>query len=123
MPIKANAAEKALKLAKAAYEANKPQEAIAYYAQAISIDPNRAKTYNDRGAAYDNLGDYDRAIADYNLALEINPNDDGLAYRNRGAAYYKLGDYDNAVKDAHKALEFGDYELFQFLTQEKILRD
>jgi len=48
--------------------------AIADYTQAIRIDPNYASAYNNRGSAYSNKNDYDRAIADYEAALRINPN-------------------------------------------------
>jgi tetratricopeptide (TPR) repeat protein len=34
-----------------------------------------AEAYLDRGVAYGGKGDYDRAIADFEAALRINPND------------------------------------------------
>ena len=49
-------------------------------------------------------GDYDRAIADYNKALELDPKD-ATAYNNRGYAYRQKGDYDKAIADYDKALE------------------
>jgi tetratricopeptide (TPR) repeat protein len=38
------------------------------------LDPNNVRAYNERGRAYFNKDDYDRAIADYTQALKINPN-------------------------------------------------
>ena len=35
---------------------------------------NLSAYYNNRGTAYDNKGDYDRAIQDYNEAIHLNPN-------------------------------------------------
>jgi tetratricopeptide (TPR) repeat protein len=48
--------------------------------------------------------DYPAAIADYNQAIEINPND-AEAYSNRGNAYIDLKDYQRAIADFTKAIE------------------
>ncbi|MFM6201893.1 MAG: tetratricopeptide repeat protein, partial [Dolichospermum sp.] len=50
------------------------------------------------------LGDKHGAIADYNIALEINP-DKADAYYNRGEIGYELGDKFNAIEDFKKAAE------------------
>ena len=47
---------------------------------------------------------YERAIADFNKAIEINL-DDADAYNNRGEAYRHKGDYDQAIADFDKAIE------------------
>jgi Flp pilus assembly protein TadD len=59
--------------------------------------------YNNRGIAYADKRDYDRAIADYNQAIRLNPN--SSAYNNRGAAYYNKGNKTQAWADYNKALE------------------
>ena len=59
---------------------------------------------NNRGLAYADKEDYDRAIADYDKALELDPKD-ATAYNNRGFTYDKKGDYDKAIADYNKALE------------------
>ena len=53
---------------------------------------------------YDDLGQYEKAILDYNKAIEINPHDKE-AYVNRGANYSDLGQYEKAILDYNKALE------------------
>ncbi|MFM6306238.1 SUMF1/EgtB/PvdO family nonheme iron enzyme, partial [Planktothrix sp.] len=42
--------------------------------------PNYAEAYNNRGNAYYKLGEYEKAIADYNSCLALNPNLPGVAH-------------------------------------------
>jgi tetratricopeptide (TPR) repeat protein len=62
------------------------------------------EAYKNRGYAYDAKGDFDRAIADFTKAIEINPKD-ADAYKNRGYAYDAKGDFDRAIADFTKAIE------------------
>ena len=57
-----------------------------------------------RGQAYYESGEYHKAIAEYNKAIELNPNL-GLAYFNRAYAYGEIGKYDEAIADYSKAIE------------------
>jgi len=45
--------------------------AVSAFAQ---IEPKTAEEYLNRGDTYFNQNEYDKAIADYNAALRINPN-------------------------------------------------
>ena len=63
-----------------------------------------AKFYYKQGIEKIKLGDYRGAIADYNKAIELNP-DDAAFYFNRGSATNKLGDYQGAIADYTKAIE------------------
>ena len=65
-----------------------------------------AVTYLDRGNAKQKKGDLDGAMADYNHAIQLNPNY-GLAYRNRGNAKQKKGDSDGAIADFNRAIKLG----------------
>jgi tetratricopeptide (TPR) repeat protein len=64
---------------------------------------NRAMAYGNRGLAYRMKGDNDRAIADYNEAIRLEPSN-ALAYNNRGAAYARAGDFDRAISDYTEAI-------------------
>ncbi|MCZ6860392.1 MAG: tetratricopeptide repeat protein [Alphaproteobacteria bacterium] len=65
--------------------------------------PRRGILYFNRGAEYDALKQYHRAIQDYTSVLRLNPKDAG-AYYNRGADYYKLKQYHRAIQDFSGAL-------------------
>ena len=79
------------------------QEAIADYTQAITINPQYADAYYNRGVAKSALGDKAGAIADYNQAITINPQD-AKTYYNRGNAKFVLGDKAGAIADYNQAI-------------------
>jgi tetratricopeptide (TPR) repeat protein len=59
--------------------------------------------YNNRGTNNMLLGNYDRAIEDYDQALRLDPGY-ALSYYNRGDAYRRLGEYRQAIEDYDQAL-------------------
>ena len=58
--------------------------------------------YYNRGNAYDDKGDVDRAIADYTEAIRLDPKF-ALAYNNRGNAYKAKGNSGRARADFDQA--------------------
>ena len=79
-------------------------KAIERYSHAIKLNPNYAEAYNNRGMAYDNVGDIDGAIGDFNTAIQLNPND-AETYYNRGAVHVRKGDFANAIADFTKVIQ------------------
>ena len=63
-----------------------------------------APLYNDRGIAYDDEGDYDRAIADFSKAIALRP-DYAEAYNNRGTAYHRKANEAQAISDFSRAIQ------------------
>jgi tetratricopeptide (TPR) repeat protein len=57
-----------------------------------------------RGLAWAELREFDRAIADYNLALQADPENAG-AYLNRGMTRRTLKDYAGAMADYEQSLK------------------
>ena len=68
------------------------------------MGPKDIDAYNNRGVAYAKKGEYDKAITDYNKAIELNP-EYARAYYNRGNAYAEKGEHDKATADYNKAIE------------------
>ncbi len=81
--------------------------AIDYYTRCLKRGDlsirNQANFYTNRGLAYSNKGENDRAIADYDQALRLVPDYAGV-YNNRGLAYWRKGEYDRAIADYEQAL-------------------
>ena len=76
------------------------------------LDPEAlAITFNNRGVAYSELGDFDRAISDYGQALALTPGDATaiqnlrIAHIRRAAAAARLGERDAALADYDRAIE------------------
>ena len=63
-----------------------------------------AEAYLNRGATYSQKGEFDKAISNYNKAIELNPKF-AVAYLDRGFTYSKLGEDDRAISDYNKAIE------------------
>lgn len=59
--------------------------------------------YFARGKMYDEKGDHVNAVADYTMAIALDPKFP-RAYNNRGIIYGKHGDYDRALADFNRAL-------------------
>jgi tetratricopeptide (TPR) repeat protein len=62
-----------------------------------------AAALNNRGNAYQVNGDIDRAIADYDEAIQLDPNL-ADAFTGRGPAYRNKGDVDRAIVDYDQAI-------------------
>jgi tetratricopeptide (TPR) repeat protein len=63
-----------------------------------------ANVLNSRGMAQETLKNFEQAKADYNKAIEINP-EYGNAYNNRGNIKAEQADYKGAIKDYSRAIE------------------
>jgi protein O-mannosyl-transferase len=89
------------------YNRNKVwQNDVTLWNDASRKAPAKERSYDNRGNAYLNQGDLDRAISEYDKAIEINPGS-FLAYNNRAGAYLKKGDQAKALSDYGKAIELG----------------
>jgi tetratricopeptide (TPR) repeat protein len=65
--------------------------------QVIRRNKKAGWAYLHRGVAHEDKREYDRAVADYSKAIELDPSAD--AYYYRGSVYRKKGDFDRALAD------------------------
>ncbi len=74
------------------------EDAILAYDQAISLKPDLAEAYTNRGNVKVRLERHDDAITDYDEAIRLKPDDDKI-YSNRGVSKTELKRYDDAMAD------------------------
>ena len=90
----------------------------------MAIHPNSAIIRHNRAAVFHLQGQHERAIAEFNLILEMDP-DYGAAIYNRGLALLSIGDFAKAVADFARSVEFfpDDEEVQAKLDEAVALRD
>jgi len=84
------------------------EEAIAYYKKSIECFPT-AEAHTFLGWTYSFQGDYEAAIRECHVAIEVDP-DFGNPYNDIGAYLIELGRYEEAVPWLKKALQAKRYE-------------
>lgn len=81
-----------------------PQEQIAEYSRAISLDPKNFMLLMNRSNLFRLQGQFDNAIKDCNSAIALGPNM-SFAYANRGLCYEALNQTDRAISDFTQAIK------------------
>jgi tetratricopeptide (TPR) repeat protein len=76
----------------------------------------------NRGNAYAANGDLERALRDYDEAINLNPKNAG-AYVNRGLALARQGDVEGALKDYGQAITFNPQQWEAYFNRATELRD
>src|ERR1700722_760687 len=78
-------------------------DGIAACSRLIVASPRNASAFVSRGFAYNNKGDYDRAITDMNEAIRLDPKNPS-PFNNSGFAYAEKRDYDRAIAGYSEAI-------------------
>jgi tetratricopeptide (TPR) repeat protein len=81
--------------------------AIAKFNEVLQHDPQNFGAALNRGLAHEKLQQYDQALQDYDLALQIVPAF-GMAYHYRGHVYAKRHDDERAIAEYDQALRCVD---------------
>ena len=84
------------------FNAQRYDEAITFYKQAIALDPSSIDANYDLGVTYGKKGMLDESIAAYERVLVIDPNH-AQAHNNLGSAYDRKGIADKAHSAYQKA--------------------
>lgn len=87
--------------------AKQPQLALEAFSKAIALHPDDvASDYINRGNAYDDANQFDKAMADYDTALKLKP-DEGEIFYNRGITYEHQKMFEKARAEFIAAYQHG----------------
>jgi tetratricopeptide (TPR) repeat protein len=96
---------------------SKPDDGIAACTRQIAsgrwTGHNLAISYYNRGIFWYDKDEPDKAIEDYNKAIELSPNY-ASAFNNRGNAWAAKGDLDRAIADYNRAIEIDGKDPFRW---------
>jgi tetratricopeptide (TPR) repeat protein len=87
------------------------EDAIQEYTKAIQQKPDYAEYYENRGLAYQALGEHQAAIDDFDKAYQLTRgvagahDDEADILSNRGSSYQGLGQYRRAIQDYDIAIQ------------------
>jgi tetratricopeptide (TPR) repeat protein len=91
--------------------------AIKYYTKAIELGYKPIQdTYRGRAYHYCEISKYEKAINDYDIILNIEP--DSYIYVARGVAKFELKKYEDAIKDFNMSIHLdkqGDWKSYVYL--------
>jgi tetratricopeptide (TPR) repeat protein len=82
------------------------REAIEQFDAALEADPTIARVYNDRGEAWYQMGEYERALSDFDKAVTLAP-ENSVHYINRANALMGLRRYADGKRDLVEARRRG----------------
>ncbi len=100
--------------------ANRLQDALANYDQALALDPNHAEALYRRGAVLWMLNRSEEALASTNRALALKPQFVEALY-NRGVMLRQLGHHDKALASLNKALSINPRHVDALINRAYIL--
>ncbi|WP_372371118.1 tetratricopeptide repeat protein [Candidatus Uabimicrobium sp. HlEnr_7] len=80
------------------------RNSLRYSSEQIQLNPTNALAYFNRGGLYTRIKEYEKALADYNKALELTSGYRDVHF-NRAILYTKMRKYNKALVDYSKAIE------------------
>ena len=80
---------------------------IADYSACIDLAPEHFRAWSNRGAAWQCLGDHDRAVADYTAAIRLQPSH-SASHHSRGVSREQLDQWEDAISDFTRALQLDE---------------
>ena len=78
--------------------------AINFYNEALSLNPNNVAAYTWRGNAFGSLRNFQNAIQDLSRAIQLDRNN-SVAYLGLGIAYYSVNNYLQAISALNSAIQ------------------
>ena len=101
----------------AAYHRNQVwKDEISLWSDVVSKSPKKIRPYNERGLAYFDKGEYDKALIDFTLAIGLN-RDYADGYYNRGLVYQNKGINDQAILNYTEAIRINPKYLKAYINR------
>ena len=97
------------------------KNSMSLWSHALTYGKPNTYAYNNRGAAYNELQQFDKAIIDFDKAIEMNPHD-ASSFNNRGFAFSQIDKNEQALKDFDKALEFDPFYYEVYINRGNVLK-
>jgi tetratricopeptide (TPR) repeat protein len=79
------------------------KSSLSLWSDVISKNPRSHEAFNNRGAYYNEHGELDKALDDFNTSLQLNPRQP-RTLNNRSMLWFQKKDYVSALKDADAAV-------------------
>ncbi len=79
--------------------------AIEAYSNAIAVNPRHARAYHYLAFAYERKGEFDEAIANYSVVINLEQEFLADAYNNRGNVHFKKNEVDTAISGFSEAIK------------------
>ena len=92
------------------------RDSITLWSDVLKNYPEVWLAWNNRGIAYLEKNDYDRAIDDFNHSIKLDPGN-GETYYNLGNAYYKKQEYDKSLKNFNLALRLNNSHIKAYINR------
>ena len=80
-------------------------KAIYTFEEILDVNQDFSYAYYNCGIAWERKRKYDKAIEYYNIAIELEPDNNENYYNNRGVVLLKTGEYEEAIANFDKAIE------------------
>jgi tetratricopeptide (TPR) repeat protein len=84
-------------LGNAYFDADIPEQAIAAYNRALAINPEDTDILNDQGAMFRQIGDFTHALANFDKARKVDPNNLESIYNSGYVLAFDLNQIDKAI--------------------------
>lgn len=88
------------------FKQGKFEEAVKAYDEYLKLKPSHVKTIYNRGRAYEELKEYDKALEDFYLVLQEDPQNVSALLSIGKDFFYRKEDYKNAYFNFDKALKY-----------------
>jgi Flp pilus assembly protein TadD len=90
-------------------------EALPFVERALELDKTDWHFWDTRGEIYLNLGQYEKALSDFNKAIKIEGNSNSFYLR--GMTYMKLGNKEKGCEDLSRSGELGNTDAYNIISE------